>query len=93
MRGSVIVIFPAPPLFQKNRDHATAAAHHVPVPRATEARISSARIRIGLHKHFFRAQLGGAVEIDRIHRLVGAERQNAAHALINEPHQSRCARP
>ena len=74
---------PAPPLFQKNRNHAAPASHHVAVTRTTEARISSARIGISLHKHFFRAQLGGAIKIDRIHRLVGAERQNAAHALID----------
>src|SRR6266851_5510265 len=72
-----------PPLFQKNRDHAPPAAHHVPVPRAAETRIFRARVGVGLHKHFFRAQLGGAVQIDRIHSLVGAERQNTAHSLIN----------
>ncbi len=74
---------PAPALFQKNRDHASPAAHHVPIARTTEARIFRACIGIGLHKHLLRAQLGGAVEIDRIHRLVGRERQNATHALID----------
>src|SRR5208282_3722381 len=73
---------PAPALIQKNRDDAAVAAHHVPVARTTEAGIR-ASIRIGLHKHFFCAQFGGAIQIDRINRLVGAERQNAAHALIN----------
>jgi hypothetical protein len=36
-----------------------------------------------LHKHLFRTQLGGAVKIDRIHGFIGAERQNAAHPLID----------
>src|SRR5216684_6139181 len=74
---------PAPALFEKNRDHAAPAAHYVTVTRTAEARIFRARVSVGLHKHFFRAQLGGAVQIDRIHRLVGTERHNAAHALIN----------
>ena len=42
-----------------------------------------AGIGIGLHEHFLRAQLGGAVEIDRVDGLVGAEREDAAHALVD----------
>src|SRR5208282_5028407 len=73
---------PASPLLQKHRNHAAAAAYDVPIARAAEARIFRTRISVRLHKHFLRAQLGGAIQIDGIHRLVGAERQDAAHALI-----------
>src|SRR5580658_1727650 len=74
---------PAPPLFEKYRDHAPPAADDVPVARTAEARVFRARVSIRLDKDFFRAQLGRAVQIDGIHRLVGAERQNTAHTLIN----------
>ena len=67
----------------KHRDHAAAAADHVSIPRATEASLLCPRIGIGLYKHLFGAQLGRSVQIDRIHCLVGAESQDALHALVD----------
>ena len=70
-------------LLQKNRDHAAAAAHNVSISRATEPRLLRTGVGIGLHKNLFRAQLRRTVQVDRIHRLVGAESQNALYALVD----------
>ena len=78
-----MVILPALALLQENWNHAAPAAHHVAVAGATETRILGARVGIGLHKNFFRAQLGCAIKVDRIHSLVCTQSENAAHALID----------
>ena len=83
MRGVGDGDLAAPALLQKDRNYAAAAANYVAVTRATESRILRAGVCVGLYEHFFRAQLGGAVEIDGIDRFVGAQRHNPAHALIN----------
>src|ERR1700722_4162315 len=75
--------FGGAPQCQKNRNDASAAAYYVAVPGATESCISSASVGIRVHKHFFGAELGRAVEINRIDGFVGAEGENTAHTLID----------
>ena len=43
-------------------NHAAPAAQHVAVARATESSILRSGVGIRLNKHFFRAQLGRAVQ-------------------------------
>src|SRR6185437_2557064 len=70
-------------LLHENWYYASAAADNVSVARATEPRVLRARIGIGLHEHFFRAQLGGPVKIDGVNSLVSAERYDSADAAID----------
>src|SRR5437868_11375544 len=72
---------PPLPLLHKYRDDAAAAAHYVSVARATEARVLPSGVRVCLHKHLLGAELGRAVEINRIDSLIRTQRQNAAHSL------------
>src|SRR5262249_21995753 len=70
-------------LFLKNWYHATPASDYIAITRTAEARILRSRIGIGLHKHFLGAEFGRAIQVDRIHRFIGAERQHAPYALIS----------
>src|ERR1700758_4444971 len=70
-------------LLKKHGNHAATAAHDIAIASATETSILSAGIGIGLHKHFFRAQLCRAVEINGIYGLVCAQGQNAPNALVD----------
>ena len=70
-------------LLQKHRNHAAPAAHDVAVAGATETRVLSSSIGVGLNKHFLGAKLGGAVKIRRIHRFVRTQRQHSMHALVD----------
>src|SRR5438270_19869 len=70
-------------LLHENWDYASAAADNVSITRATEPRVLRASIGVGLHKHFFRTQLGGSVKIDGINSLVGTERYDSANAAVD----------
>ena len=70
-------------LLEKHWDHASAASDHVAVSRTTKARISRPRVCICLHEHLLCAQFGCAIKIDRVHGLVGTQRQYPFHALVD----------
>ena len=83
MRGSVMVILPRLRCSMKHRDHAAPAAHNVAVAGATEAGVLRPGVGVGLDEHFLGAKFGGAVKVDGIDRFVGAQGQNALHALVD----------
>src|ERR1700681_2748420 len=47
---------PARALLHEYRDHASATPDYIAVTRATETSVLLARISVGLHEHFFRAE-------------------------------------
>ena len=59
-------------LFLEERDHAATTADDVAVTDATKACSSNARVSIALNEQLFGAQLGRAVKISWIDRLVSA---------------------
>src|SRR5581483_11347461 len=52
--------------FLKKRNHAAAAAHDVAVAHHAEARAVAPRVAVGGDEELVGAELGGAVEIDRV---------------------------
>src|SRR5947209_368303 len=70
-------------LLHENRDHASPATHDVAVANATESRVLLAGVSVGLHEHFFGAELSCPVKIDRVHSLVCAERKNSPGAAVD----------
>src|ERR1022692_205236 len=69
-------------LLTKKRDHASTASHHVSVAYATEANWIATAIGIRLYEQFLGDELGGAVQIDGVDGLVGAQRQDSLHAVV-----------
>src|SRR5262249_31116603 len=70
------------PLLQEQRDHAAATADDVAVADAREADRIGGRVRVALDEDLLAAQLRRAVEVDRVHRLVGAEGDRARNARV-----------
>ena len=70
-------------LLQEDRHHRAAAADDVAVAHAGEVRDAAGGVGVGLHDQLLGSQLGGPIEIDRVDRLVGAQRQHPPHPLIN----------
>src|SRR5581483_9926086 len=70
-------------LLLKYGDNTSAATHNVAISSATEARILTPGVGIGLNEHFFRAQLGGAVQIYWIHSLIRTQCQHPLHTLVD----------
>jgi len=66
---------PGRTLREEIRDDAAAAADHVPVANDTEFRLMKPRVGVGRDKQFVGAELGGAIEVDRVRGLVRAEGQ------------------
>src|SRR5208282_461006 len=64
-------------------NHATPAAQHVSVARTTEPSILRAGVGVRLNKHFFRAEFGRAIKVDRVYRFVGAQSQNATNPAVD----------
>src|SRR5262245_27841318 len=58
------------------------AAEDVAVADAREPRRAGAAVGVALHEQLLRHQLGGPVEVDRVHGLVGGERHDPVHAGV-----------
>ena len=67
---------------EEERNHAAAAADDVAVAHAAEARDAAAAVGVGRDEQLVGAQLARAVQIDRVGRLVGAERDDLRHARV-----------
>ena len=71
------------PLLKKYWDDTAAATHHIAIARTTEAGLLRSRVGVSLYKHFFGAEFGCAVKIDRIDRFVRAQSNNTMYALVD----------
>ena len=77
MRSSVIVIRPSRSSCSRNTGHdRTARADDVAVPHARQAGLALRGVGVALHEDLLGAELGRAVEVDRVHGLVGRERDD-----------------
>ena len=76
--------FASPDLVDKQRDHRSAAAHHVAVPRAADHRIPTLRrhARVGID-HMLHHRLADAHGVDRIRRLVRRQADDALDARLD----------
>src|SRR6185369_872928 len=63
-------------LVEKQRDDAAAAAEHIAVAHDAVMRVAGAGINSGADEELVRAELGRAVEIDGVYRLVRRERDD-----------------
>ena len=73
----------AGPLRAEDRNDASPAAQHVAVAGATEPGSAGGRIGVALHQQFFGAEFRGAVEVDRVDGLVGAQAEHLLDAAID----------
>ena len=78
MRSSVIVMLARLGLREEQRDHAAAAPTTLPYRTHANRRPRVGRVGVALREDLLRAQLRGAVEVDRVDRLVGATAQRRA---------------
>ncbi len=67
----------------EERNHAAARSDHIAVTHHRKARTISSRKMITRDKEFVGTQLGRAVEIDRVDRLVGRQRDDLFDPLID----------
>jgi hypothetical protein len=74
---------PGLPLLAEERDHRTPAPDHVSVPHASEAGAPPSRVGVSLDHDLLGAELGGPVEVHRIHGLVGGEGHDLFHAAVD----------
>jgi hypothetical protein len=70
-------------LLAEHRHHAAAAADDVAVAHGREARRAAAGVRHRLREQLLGAQLGRAVEVDRVDGLVGAERERERDVVVD----------
>ena len=71
------------PAFQEQRNHAAPASHDIAVADDGEARVPRACVGVRGDEDLVGAQLGRTVQVDRVGRLVRAERDDAAHAGVD----------
>ena len=76
----------------EERHHRAARADHVAVAHHGEARAVPAGDVVGGDEQLVGGQLGGAVEIDRVGRLVGRQRDDLLDARSRAPRGSRSRR-
>ena len=82
MRSSVMVMIPLFFCCRKDGNHAAAAANHISITDTAETGFFPAGIGIGLDKQFLSSQLCGAIKINGIDRLIGAEGNHSLHLGI-----------
>src|SRR5262245_14213659 len=74
---------PRRPLRREERDHAAAAPDDVAVAHDAEHGSPRVAVDVALDEKLLAAQLGGAVQIDRVDRLVRADPDDALDALVD----------
>ena len=70
-------------LLAEDGDDRSSRTDHVSVPDAGESRLGERRVRVALHDDLLCTQLRGAVQVHRVHGLVGGERHHLLHARVD----------
>src|SRR3989344_4697444 len=70
-------------LLKKKRDDTPPAAHDIAIAHATKPCATFATVGIPLDKNFLCDEFGGAIEIHRVHSLIGAQGHYLLYSRIN----------